>query len=138
MSNQTLTFLAALGLLAPVYLVSLYLKEAPLTPHPQLVKPSARSQDRVDASSRTRLGMVVNWARTVLASEGNPSAVVWKDMLANRDGTRVCLAYRTGSEAALRRVSFISSAQGSSRGGWEEACNGDLAPVTEARQWIAR
>ena len=127
---------AAIGsFVAPALVIGMVLAATAL---PRTATPPPRSlpQERIDATTRTPVGMVVNWARTVLASEGNPSSVVWEQLLASPDGSKVCLAYRIGG-ADLRRVSFVVGSRGAKQARWEEACTGDVMQVADARQWIA-
>jgi hypothetical protein len=100
--------------------------------------PQHTTQAQVDASTLTPVGMVVNWARTETAGLA-PGSVVWDALLANRDGSVVCLAYRIrGHESTgVKRVSFGVGRHGAKRNAWSEACNRDVVLVANVEPWIA-
>jgi hypothetical protein len=92
-------------------------------------------QAQADASSRTPVGMVVNWARTIRASHAEPQAIVWDQVLASRDGTVVCLSYRLGNDS--RRIAFVSAGTGFRQMDWDAACSHGVSAVDDARKWIS-
>jgi len=96
-------------------------------------------QDQADASSRTPLGMVVNWARMIKAVQRQPDSVTWEQVLASRDGSVVCLAYRVrvGDGETRERVAFVSNTKGFAKTSWESACTSDTPVVADAAKWIS-
>ena len=135
MSRQSLVLAAcvAAAFSAGAFGVSRLGSEAPV--------PASKTlpQTRIDAASRTPVGMVVNWARTVMAGERDPKAVVWEQLLASHDGSVVCLAYRTRGETEnqVRRVSFIVESVGAKRAAWDDTCSRGVVSVADAQKWIA-
>ena len=92
-------------------------------------------QAQADASSRTPLGMVVNWARAIRASHGPQQAIVWDQVLASRDGTVVCLSYRLGNDS--QRIAFVSTGTGFRQMDWDAVCSHGVSAVDDARKWIS-
>jgi hypothetical protein len=130
-------FLAAAVFLATLVLAAAWLAHAFPRYTGSPPRPPA-SQAQVDASTLTPLGMVVNWARTETAGLA-PGSVIWDALLANRDGSLVCLAYRTrGQERTeARRVAFVVGRQGAERQAWGEACEREVVLVANAEPWVA-
>jgi hypothetical protein len=96
-------------------------------------------QDQVEASSRTPLGMAVNWARMIHAAQRQPDSVLWEQVLSNRDGSVICLAYRvrSGDSDIRERVAFVSQGSGFVKATWDSACTGNTAAVDDAAKWIS-
>ncbi len=100
---------------------------------------SAATPADVDESSRTPLGMVVTWAKTVKAQARRPDSVKWNNLLANKDGSVVCLEYRTEDEpgtASLKRVAFLTGNGVRAMSSWEQHCTQNLYDMAYAVPFI--
>lgn len=105
------------------------------------VPPSSVSVSAADAdkSSRTALGMVVTWAKMVKAQARRPESVQWGSLLANKDGSVVCLEYRAPDEsgtADLKRVAFVTGAGTRQPSAWDQHCTQRLDDMAYAVQFI--
>jgi hypothetical protein len=119
--------------------LSFLIAQAPLQESMPLHKPTLSSPQEVTAGSRTPLGMVVNWARMLRASQRQPESLTWERLMANADGSIVCIAFAVRDEAnkpVTRRVAFVSGQGGAQGSEWESNCNGDVAVVADAEKWI--
>jgi hypothetical protein len=93
----------------------------------------------IDQTSRTPLGMVVTWAQTVKARQLRPERLQWQSLLANEDGSVVCLAFTTEGQAGApvsQRVAFIDGKALQSAAAWQQHCSDRLANVANAEYWI--
>jgi hypothetical protein len=104
----------------------------PLPPKPSL------PQALAEASSRTPLGMAVNWALAIRAKQPRPEAVVWQQILASKDGSVVCLDYWSRSSTGDKReqVAFVVASGQLSVMPWEAACLRDVSPITDVQKWL--
>lgn len=119
-------------------IVAAVLVTMPPAPLPDLPDKPPVPQAQADASSRTPLGMVVNWARAIRANQAEPQAIVWDQVLASRDGTVVCLSYRVGGPGSTgQRTAFVSTGTGFHQMAWEAVCNQGVSAVNDAMKWIA-
>ncbi len=136
MLNRTLSAMpyVAIALVAAVLVFAHSLPEAATGDAPSI------AQERIDSSTLSPVGMVVNWGRTVMAGQRNPESIVWHQMLASRDGSVVCLAYQVrgdGGTLSTERVSYVAGSKGAKRGSWDAACSQGVADVPDAAKLIA-
>lgn len=137
MLNRFAFALPYVAAFAAVTAASLQLEEWRAMPAPMRI---SIPQQQVDTSSRTPLGMVVNWARTVRANRPRPESLTWERLMANRDGSVVCIAFTEREDAkalVTRRVVFLSETSGVRAADWHANCNAGVAAVADARKWIS-
>jgi hypothetical protein len=103
-------------------------------------RPNAMPQQQIDAGSRTPLGMVVNWARTVQASRARPESLTWDRLMASRDGSVVCIAFtdrHAGEAPVTQRIAFLTETTGVRTGDWDTHCSVGVVAVADAAKWIS-
>lgn len=129
----------AIAPFAAVVFVTIALGASTGDPLPQQPSKPPVPQAQADASSRTPLGMVVNWTRTIRASHPQPDAIIWDQVMASRDGTTVCLAYhlRSGDGERVQRQAFVSTSTGFTMMPWDTACSQGVMAVADAHKWIS-
>ncbi|MBI4986443.1 MAG: hypothetical protein HZC24_14140 [Rhodocyclales bacterium] len=91
-------------------------------------------------SSRTALGMVVTWTRSILARLPHPETTQWEQLLANADGSVVCLEFRSRTDASAydrQRVVYVDGVASSKPAAWELNCTQGLHNVASPEYLIA-
>jgi len=94
----------------------------------------------VSRSSRTPLGMVVTWTRSIVARLPYPETTKWERMLANADGSIVCLEFNAQDDTrgySHQRVAFVDGVASNVVAVWERNCTQGLYNMASAEYLIA-